>query len=215
MSGSRRRSIAAIMIASVLMTSGCGDPMTDEELFEQAREVNFAYKEAVAGVQLEILNADWQISAYGDAPWACPGDPSAYEFDLTRRTPEGWRLGSTPLELAEEIAAWLDENGWTDIKTRGYSGEIADVVVEAEYPEKHVDLLIVDISPGEVFDSVTVSATSTCQSGDAHDVFELVYADGDLEGSPAEQFPELEHPHAEMSFGFTEDGKRRFPGAAQ
>ena len=195
--------------------SGCGTPISDEEMFERAREVNFAYKEAVAGVQLEILDADWQISAYGDSPWDCPGDASGYEFDLTRRTPEGWRLDGAPMELAEEVAAWLDENGWTDIQTRGYSGEIADVVVEAKYPEEHVDLLVVDISPGEVFDSVTISATSTCQPGDAHDVFELVYADGDLEGSPVEQFPELEHPQAEMSFGFTEDGKRRFPDVSK
>ena len=213
MSGSRRRSIAAIMMASLLMMSGCGAPMTEEELFEQAREVNFAYKAPVADVQVSVFDGEWQIWDYGDAPKKCGGDQ--YKYAMTRTTPEGWRLDSTPLELAEEIAAWLDENGWSDIKTRGYSGEIADVVVEAEYPEKYVDLLVVDISPGKVFDSVTVSATSTCQPGDAHDVFELVYADGDLEGSPVEQFPELEHPQAEMSFGYTEDGKRRFPGAAQ
>ncbi|MFK0402387.1 hypothetical protein ACIQTT_08675 [Microbacterium sp. NPDC090225] len=187
--------------------------MTEEELFDQAREVSFTFRAPVVDVQLRILDSEWRIWDYGDAPSTCAG--SGYEFEMSRVTPEGWRLDGAPLELAEEIAAWLDEKGWTGIKTRGYSGEIADVVVEAEYPEKHVDLLIVDISPGELFDSVTVSATSTCQRGDAHDVFELVYADGDLEGSPVEQFPELEHPQAEMSFGFTEDGKRRFPGAAQ
>ncbi|MFK0402386.1 hypothetical protein ACIQTT_08670 [Microbacterium sp. NPDC090225] len=180
--------------------------MTDEELFEQARAVNFGYKEAVAGVQLEILDADWQTSAYGDSPWECPGDASGYEFDLTRRTPEGWRLGGAPMELAEEVSAWLNENGWTDIKTRGYSGEIADVVVEAEYPEKHVDLLVVDISPGEVFDSVTISATSTCEPGDAHTI-STMRRPGDGE---REKLPASEHPTAPPSFGHTEDGKRRF-----
>jgi hypothetical protein len=180
--------------------------MTEEALFEQAREVNFAYKHAVAAVQLEILDADWQISAYGDAPWACPGDASRYEFDLTRRTPEGWRLDGTPLELAEEIAGLLDENGWSDIKTRGYSGEIADVVVEAEYPEKYVDLLVVDISPGQAFDSVTIYATSTCEPGDAHTISTMRrLGDGEREKLPAS-----EHPTAPPSFGHTEDGKRRF-----
>ncbi|MFF7291238.1 hypothetical protein ACFY9N_01760 [Microbacterium sp. NPDC008134] len=185
--------------------------MTDEELFEQAREVNFAYKHAVAAVQLEILDAGWQISAYGDAPWACPGDASRYEFDLTRRTPEGWRLDGTPLELAEDVAAWLDENGWSDIKTRGYSGEIADVVVEAEYPEKYVDLLIVDISPGEVFDAVTVSATSTCEPGDYLDIVRD-QVPGFADNDPIELHDErkTEHPTVPLSFGFNDDGTPRF-----
>ncbi|MCK2029717.1 hypothetical protein [Microbacterium galbinum] len=185
--------------------------MTEEELFEQARVVNFAYKEAVAGAQLEILDADWQISAYGDSPWECPGDASRYEFDLTRRTPEGWRLDGTPMELAEEVGAWLDENGWTDIKTRGYSGEIADVVVEAEYPEEHVDLLVVDISPGELFDSVTISATSTCEPGDYLDIVRE-QVPGFADNDPIELHDErkAEHPTAPLSFGFNDDGTPRF-----
>lgn len=190
------------------MMTGCGAPMTDEELFDRARDVNLSYKEAVSDVQLQILDGDWQLRGYGDGPRSCGGD--GYEFDLTRRTPEGWHLDGTPMEVADRVATWLDENGWTSVKARGYDGEIADVVVEAKYPAKHVELLIIDISPGELFDSVAVYATSTCQPGDSHRVFELVYADGDLSGPPVEMLPELEHPTAEPSFGFTKDGKRRF-----
>ncbi|WP_336641111.1 hypothetical protein [Microbacterium sp. USHLN272] len=173
-------------------------------MFEQARVVNFAYKEAVAGVQLEILDADWRIWDYGDAPKKCADD--AFKYTMTRTTPEGWRLEGMPMELAGEVAQWLDENGWSDIKTRGYSGEIADVVVEAKYPEKHVDLLVVDISPGELFDSVTISATSTCEPGDAHTI-STMRRPGEGE---REKLPASEHPTAPPSFGHTEDGKRRF-----
>lgn len=178
--------------------------MTDEELFEQARAVNFAYKAAVAEVQLHILDAEWDLTGYGDSPDQCGDD--RYEFELTRRTPSGWRIDGTPMETADRIAAWLDENGWTDIKTRGYSGEIADAVVEAEYPEKHVELLIVDISPGELFDSTTIYATSTCEPGDY-----LVISDMRRPGDGERELqPSVEHPSARPSFGYTEDGKRRF-----
>lgn len=202
----RPTSVATLagIVSALLMVSGCGVPMTDEELFEHARVVNFAYKAPVAKVQLSILDGDWEIWDYGDAPKNC--SDNEYKFGMSRTTPEGWRLDRTPMELAEEVAAWLDENGWTDIKTRGYSGEIADVVVEAEYPEKHVDLLVVDISPGELFDSVTVSATSTCEPGDAHTI-STMRRPGEGE---REKLPASEHPAAPPSFGHTEDGKRRF-----
>jgi hypothetical protein len=178
--------------------------MTEEELFERAREVNFAYKRAVADVQVQIFDGDWDLTGYGDFPDACAS--GGYEFDLIRYTPEGWHLNESPEAIADRVAAWLSEHGWTDIKTRGYSGEIADVVVEAEYPEKHVDLLVVDISPGEVFDSVTISATSTCEPGDAHTI-STMRRPGDGE---REKLPASEHPTAPPSFGHTEDGKRRF-----
>ncbi|MFF7291236.1 hypothetical protein ACFY9N_01750 [Microbacterium sp. NPDC008134] len=183
--------------------------MTEEELFEQAREVNFAYKAPVADVQVSVFDGEWQIWDYGDAPKKCGGDQ--YKYAMTRTTPEGWRLDSTPLELAEDVAAWLDENGWSDIKTRGYSGEIADVVVEAEYPEKYVDLLIVDISPGEVFDAVTVSATSMCQPGSWRElVREQVPGFADNDPIELHDDRKAEQPTAPLSFGFNDDGTPRF-----
>lgn len=178
--------------------------MTDKELFNQARATNFAYKAAVADVQLQILDGDWDLTGYGDAPDPCGKD--GYEFDLTRRTPEGWRIDGTPMDAADRIATWLDENGWTSVMARGYDGEIADVVVEAKYPSKHVELLIIDISPGELFDSVTIYATSTCEPGDYLVINDLRRpGDGDREIQPS-----AEHPAAPQSFGYTEDGKRRF-----
>lgn len=182
--------------------------MTDDELFDEAFAVNRAYKDAVGNAQMQVLDGDWEVVTYGDGPEKC--GQAGYKYDLIRYTPSGWHLDGTPMEVADRVATWLDENGWTGVKARGYDGEIADVVVEAKYPAKYVELLIIDISPGELFDSVAVYATSTCQPGDSHRVFDLVYADGDLSGPPVEMLPELEHPTAEPSFGFTKDGKRRF-----
>lgn len=209
MNGAERVTFVVLLLPLLLATNGCGAPLTDDELFEQARDVNTTFKETVSAVQLEILDGDWEVVTYGDAPEAC--NPGGYRYDLIRYTPEGWRMDGTPVELAERVAAGLDDSGWMDIKTRGYSQEIADVVVEARYPERHIELLVVNISPGEAYDSVALYATSTCQPGDSHEVFDLVYADGGSSGPSAEYLPEVEHPRAEPSFGFTEDGKRRFP----
>ncbi|MGN7966981.1 hypothetical protein ACTJKK_12975 [Microbacterium sp. 22179] len=178
--------------------------MTEEELFERAREVNFAYKRAVADVQVQIFDGDWDLTGYGDFPDACAS--GGYEFDLIRYTPEGWHLNESPEAIADRVAAWLSEHGWTDIKTRGYSGEIADVVVEAEHPGNYVESLVVDISPGDLYDHVALYATSTCEPGDWHVIAEM-RRPGD---APKEQQPATEHPTAPLSFGFDADGKRRF-----
>lgn len=183
--------------------------MSDEELFDQARTVNFAYKAAVADVQLQILDGDWNLTGYGDSPDPCGED--GYEFDLTRRTPEGWRIDGTPMEAADRIATWLDENGWTSVKARGYSGEIADVVVEAKYPAKHVDLLVIDISPGELFDPTTIYATSTCQPGDYLDIVrKQIPGFADYHPIELKSNRATEHPTAPLSFGYNDDGTPRY-----
>src|SRR4051794_1254937 len=101
--------LVAVSVGALLGLSGWGDSVSDEDLFEQARTVNFEYKAAVAEVQLQILDGQWRVLGYGDTPSAC-GD-GRYQFDLTRGTPEGWKLDGTPAEAAHRIGAWLDENG--------------------------------------------------------------------------------------------------------
>ncbi len=85
------------------------------------------------------------------------------------------------------------------------------MVVEAEYPEKKVELLVVDISPGKLYDHVAIYATSTCEPGDAHTI-STMRRPGDGE---REKLPASEHPTAPQSFGHTEDGKRRFWDGAE
>ncbi|MFJ2371082.1 hypothetical protein [Microbacterium sp. NPDC087665] len=204
MSRAMRLAFASTAAVALLGMSGCGVTVTGAEVFEQARKIDFAFKAEVAEAQLQVWDGDWQVIEYGDGPRSCGND--SYEFNMTRRTPEGWHLDGTPMEVADRVATWLDENGWTGVKARGYSGEIADVVVEAKYPAKHVDLLIIDISPGELFDSVAVYATSTCEPGDAHQISEM-RRPGKGE---REKLPATEHPTDKPSFGHTEDGKRRF-----
>ena len=200
----RRATSAALMAGLLLVMSGCGEPMTDEELFEQARAVNFEYKAQVADVQIQIFDGEWDVTGYGDSPEKCGKD--GYEFDLIRYTPEGWHLDAAPMAIAESLAEWMGENGWTNVKIRGYSGEIADVVVEGAFPEAHVKLLVADISPGELYDHVALYATSTCEPGDAHTISTMRRPGEGVR----EKLPASEHPTAPPSFGHTEDGKRRF-----
>ncbi|WP_307362663.1 hypothetical protein [Microbacterium murale] len=182
--------------------------MSDEDLFEQARTVNLEYKAAVAEVQLQILDGDWRILGYGDAPSAC-GDGS-YQFDLTRGTPEGWRIDGTPAEAAHRIGAWLDENGWTDIKTRTYTGDVPNVAIQAAKPDAHVQRITIDFSPGELFDSATVYADSTCEPGDAQTLSELTLPGTAGDRPELQKLPPAEHPAAPPIFGYNEDGTARY-----
>ncbi|MFJ2367749.1 hypothetical protein [Microbacterium sp. NPDC087665] len=182
--------------------------MTGEELFDQAREVNFTYKAAVADVQLQLFDGEWTVEGYGDSSEQCGDD--GYMFRLGRSTPFEWRFEGSPAEAGERIAAWLDENGWSDIKTRTYSGDVDNVLVEAEKPESHVALLTIDFNPGERSDMITINADSTCEVGDANEVFELRRPGYPDDERSLEVQPSAEDPTAKPSFGYTEDGKRRF-----
>ena len=103
--------------------------MTDQDQYDSAREMNSTFKDAVGALQLEVLEGEWQIAEdYGQTPIGCTGgtDTQSYRFEMTRITPEGWRLHRTPVDLAEGIAVWFDENGWTDVTQRAYAGGITE-----------------------------------------------------------------------------------------
>ena len=204
----RRWGLTAVFAGALLVLSGCGEPVSDEELFEQARTVNFDYKAAVADVQLQILDGDWRLEGYGDTPSLCGND--GYDFRLGRTTPEGWRIDGTPAEAAHRIGEWLDDNGWTDIKTRTYTNDIADVVIQARKPDAHVQRITIDFSPGQHFDSATIYADSTCEPGNWKAVSDLRRPGYPDDEKNLELQPTTEHPTAELSFGYTADGKRRF-----
>ncbi|WP_046014134.1 hypothetical protein [Microbacterium sp. SA39] len=179
--------------------------MSDADLFDQAREVNFTYKAAVADVQLQILDGEWEIDQYGDRPQSCDSD--GYRFRMSRATPPEWHLDGTPAEAAERIGAWLDENGWTDITARTYTDGITDIVVEARNPDAHIDRLTVDISPGDNYDIGTIYADSTCQPGDSHTIASAMLPKDSAQATPRAL---LEHPADPPSFGYNDDGTPRY-----
>jgi hypothetical protein len=209
MTGGRRAAAAAAIAAALLIgLTGCGEQMTDQELLEQARDVNFAFKAALTDVQMQVFDGDWKIYAYGAETWKC-GD-GGYHFQFQRATLPHWKLNEPTRDAAERIATWLDENGWENITTQGYSGDIADIVIQAERPDAYVDRLTIDISPDPVtYDIATITAESTCQPVEMK-VLDPLIQPGELELEDLERVPSTEHPTAKPSFGYTPDGKRRF-----
>lgn len=179
--------------------------MTDDELFEQALELYLEYRPAAVEVQLEIHDGDWVLYNYGDAPRECDSD--GFNFRYGRTTPEGWRIDGSPEEAADRLAAWLHEKGWSNIKNRTYSDGIDNVIVEAEKPDSRVEFLMVEFGSGAVQDSATITVESTCEPGDYYAALKMNYPDAPVE---LEERPIAEHPLAEPSFGFTQDGQRRF-----
>lgn len=203
-----RAGFGVLSIGVLVALSGCAVAVSDEELFEQARGVYMEYRSAAADVQVEILDGEWAVYDYGDTPDSC--DEDGYSFRFGRTTPAGWRIDGTPSEAADQLAGWLHENGWSEIKKRTYGEGIADVLVEATKPEAHVGRLTVDYSPGQVQDSATITVISTCEPGGSRTIRDLRRPGYPEDKATLEKKPAEEHPLAEPSFGYTVDGKRRF-----
>jgi len=204
----RRSTVAALAVALLIGMTGCGEQMTDEEVLEQAHDVNFAFKSALADVQMQVFDGDWKIYAYGAETWEC--DNNGYEFRFQRATLPQWKLNEPTRDAAERIATWLDDNGWEAIKTQGYSGDIANIVIHAAKPDSFVARLTIDISPDpDTYDIATITADSTCQPVDIDLMRDLRNPAG-IEVDDLEKVPSTEHPTAKPSFGYTPDGKRRF-----
>ncbi|MBQ3358771.1 MAG: hypothetical protein IJG47_07715 [Microbacterium sp.] len=188
--------------------SGCGGPVSDEQLFDRAKQVSFSFRAAIAEVQVELLDGKWEITGYGDAARRC-GD--GYAFDLRRDTPPYFRLTDSASTSADLAAAWLNENGWTDIRLQRYDGEIADVVVHARKVDAEVESLSIDFKPDpDSYDIITIIATSTCSPGDWTTITDLARPGYPADRANLETAPAAEHPSAPQSFGYTPDGKRRF-----
>ncbi|MFS0853446.1 hypothetical protein [Microbacterium sp. 179-I 3D4 NHS] len=183
--------------------------MTDGDLLGQARDVNFTFKAALAEVQMQVLDGEWKVTYYGGSPKMC-GD-SGYSFAFQRATLPHWKLNEPTGDAADRIAAWLDENGWENITTQGYSGDIADIVIQAEKPDAYVDRLMIDISPDpDTYDIATITAETACFTTDVDRLDALLEPGAAEDSEDLERVPSTEHPTAKPSFGYTPDGKRRF-----
>lgn len=198
---------AVFVVLAVGLTSCRPPATTGEELFDQARAVYLDYRSAVAEAQLEIFDGEWLVDKYGDSPDECGA--AGYEFSFGRSTPPEWKIDGTPAEAARRLADWLNDNGWSEITTRTYSEGIADVVVEAEKPDSHVGHITVDISPGEFYDITTIYLDSTCEPGDWAVIYDLQNP-GDPNWRDIEPHARTEHPLADSSFGYTQEGRPRF-----
>lgn len=209
---SKRNAAAAVAMVMLIGLSGCGEQMTDDEILARARDVNLKFKTALANVQMQVLDGEWKVNDYGGSPWDCGSD--GYTFTFKRRTLPDWKLNEPTRDAADRLATWLDDNGWENITTQGYSGDVTNIVIQAKKPDAYVDRLMIDISPDpETYDIATITAETNCFATDAHRLDALLEP-GDIEIEDLEKIPITEHPTAKPSFGYTPDGERRFWGDA-
>lgn len=192
---------AIVAVAGVLSACG-GNSVSDEELYERAREQNVAFKEAVASVQELVHTGEWKVYTYGATPTGCDG---GYRFEMSRALP----LPALPPDtdaraLADEIAAEMDADGWSDVVVHTYSEGIDHVIVQASH--EYVERIDVDINPGKVATGVLIRAESACFEGDL-DALRPILNPQWPRGY--HEYPTLETPDATPVFGFTEDGQPR------
>jgi hypothetical protein len=178
------------------MTAGCAP--TGADLYTQARKVNVSMKEEIAAFQLSIFDGEWGTGEYGDIPVRCGSN--GYRFSFDRGTPleDGWWMPqeSTEAKMAA-MMKWLDEHGWSEIRSLSYSGGVTSTSIEAKKPSAHIDDLLITFSPGEANDIVSVRVMGTCEPGDQSELRDLMYPDGLTE---YEERP-TEHPTTEPKFG--------------
>ena len=204
--------LVGALVAAIILT-GCGgpqvstqEPSAGEGSFAEAREVNLEFKAAVAEVQKQIFDGEWVVSEYGDAARRCD---QGYEFFLRRNLPDGFSFDGQGPQRMDELRTWLSNNGWQLAPTPTYGEGIDNVVIVAGKPGAKVSRLDVDMIPGVAaegtIDVLELRATSTCEPGDAHALFEQVR--GPFSTVPREAVtPSLESPDATPLFEPFEEG---------
>lgn len=175
----RRFASASILIIGILMLTACTPPPpTGEELLIEARQANFAFKETIADVQLQFHDGNWTTNMYGSSPSRCGlEDATKYQFRMTRTTEVPWRSPVSAEEASDNIGAWLDTNGWSEIRRTKYDPPITDIVVTAKNPEAGVAKMQINLKigvEGTATDLIGITATSTCHAGSAFEISQML-----------------------------------------
>lgn len=198
-----------MVVASAIALVGCSDGVgpSSDQVYERGREVNLTFKRAVADVQKQLTEDPWDASQYGNAPDDCG---NGHLFQLVRTTPVGWvGFGGDERAAAERLGNWLSAQGWSEVSLRTYEGEITNVVLQARREDAHVDRLDVDFKSGTAADVVILSASSTCEPGDADALMKELYPGWPTNTVKHEPLPTEEAPGDTPIFGFASDGKPR------
>lgn len=202
----------SIIAAGLLAVTGCGggNMPGDDALYESAREINLTFKGAVAEVQSQLYDGEWEVVEYGDAPRRCD---DGYDFFMRRRAPEGFSFGGDGPRAMKELHRWLSENGWTVDPIEDYGDGIANIVVVAARPGADVGRLDIELLPGDAaggtVDVLSVRGTSTCQPGDPNELMAELYPGFPASPPDVAAVPAFESPDATPFFGVTADGQPR------
>lgn len=168
------------------------------ELYLQAKDVYASMREKVAELQVHVYDGEWDLPGWGVAPEKCGS--KGYRFSFTRTTPldDGWWLPQqTTEDKVDALMQWLDQNGWSEVRMRTYSGGVTAVNIEAKYPDAHVQDILITVTTGPANDIVHLKVTGTCEPGDDSELWELMFPDG----YPGSDAPQSVHPSVEPPFG--------------
>ncbi len=196
------RGIRAALVAAlaVVVLTACspqvdpgGNPVTD------ARAHFEGFVSAVADVQAVIHDDAWTTTDYGDAPESCT--LTSYQFSMRRDAPSvdvaTWRIPGGPVAMSEQVVEHLGASGWKDVRA-GASG--AAMSVTAAKPDAGVRSITVLLHPGEVTDTVDVTAESVCFDGDAERINDELFG-GSIEIDRS-RYPASEKPGDPPQFGY-------------
>lgn len=197
---------AAVVLAASMLT-GCGagpaaEP-TGEELYTQAEEVYFEYREFVNGLLGVISEGPWTVSgsgSYGMVPGSA-GCGDGWNFSLTRSTTVD------PAEqdrLRQEVADYLADAGYEVEGMDLGSGDVtsSDVIVREQGLFSLLTVTFVNNG------SVLVAADTACHPGDDIELGDMLFGDAKL----AEGYlPREESPSDPLFFGITPGDPRFLP----
>ncbi len=188
--------MAGAVVGMTIAMTGCeGQTVapTGDELYAQARELYFSYREVTNGVLERIDPGPWEVgSSYGMEPSAA-GCGDGWKFALSRSTTVD---PADQPAMREAVTDYLTSAGY-DVEGQdvGADGAVArEVVVEKQDPFS--SLRVTFATSGNVL----VTATTRCMPGDIGELDERLFGDAVL----AEGYlPRTESPSDPLFFGIT------------
>jgi len=188
-STARRAALGTLALGLLLSLGGCvpsAPALRGAELLVSAKSHYLRFRASIADVQRLLDRGAWESVTYGAVPvnWGhCP--PSDHHYEMDRMGP----IGVPPLIDAIELAEWMQEDGWEDIRVQDAATDSIAWVVTARKPDGRVaDLTVLFYGYPA---GVSVTAVSTCTLGDEHEVWALLTdPSGNLPDYPDAETPD-------------------------
>lgn len=194
-----RGSLAAAVVLAVSILTGCGggpvaEP-TSDELYAQAEEVYFAYREFVNGLLAVIHDGPWEVrdsGAYGMVP-SGGGCGDGWNFSLSRSTTVD---PAQQDRMRQDVADYLADAGYEVEGMDLGSGEpvSSDVIVREQGLFSLLTVTFVDNG------SVLLVADTACHPGDHVELGDMLFGDAQLAKG---YLPREESPSDPLFFGVT------------
>lgn len=215
----------AATVCVLVMTGGCtmnnsepGQSPTDaaepaptgSSLYDDARATYTSFRSATNLAQQELFDGEWRVGSYGDFPEVCMrGDQpveGTYRFVASAHlNTETGGLPEYPEQSVQTFAAWLTEQGWSEVGADRLSLTNGTTLsLTATNPERDVEhlALAVRVDTAGTPVSVTFEVQSVCGDGDSAALVGELFP-------PAATGIEVKTvvPSEDFRFGFDESGE--------